>query len=56
MRNEQKEKEDELAAARSEQAKARTSVLQLEKKIKRSDKAIEAKVHRSILALCLKDH
>ncbi|KAI5889216.1 RecF/RecN/SMC protein [Schizophyllum commune H4-8] len=43
LRNEQKEKEDELAAARSEQAKARTSVLQLEKKIKRSDKAIEAK-------------
>ncbi|KAF8882368.1 condensin complex subunit SMC1 [Gymnopilus junonius] len=43
LRQEQKEHDKELDAARADQAKARTAVMQKEKNIKKADKALEAK-------------
>ena len=46
LRQEQKEHDRELEAARADQAKARTAVMQKEKNIKKAEKALEAKVRR----------
>ncbi|ESK86076.1 cohesin complex subunit psm1 [Moniliophthora roreri MCA 2997] len=43
LREEQRVHDEALEAARSEQAKARTSVMQAEKKIKKAEKALDAK-------------
>ncbi|PPQ98373.1 hypothetical protein CVT26_013579 [Gymnopilus dilepis] len=43
LRQEQKEHDRELEAARADQAKARTAVMQKEKNIKKAEKALEAK-------------
>ncbi|KAH6918179.1 cohesin complex subunit psm1 [Coprinopsis sp. MPI-PUGE-AT-0042] len=43
LRKEQKVHDDALEAARAEQAKARTTVLQKEKQIKKAEKALDAK-------------
>ncbi|KAI0078626.1 cohesin complex subunit psm1 [Panus rudis PR-1116 ss-1] len=43
LRQEQQEREAELDTARAEQARARTDVMQKEKRIKRAEKALEAK-------------
>lgn len=44
LREQQRVHDEALEAARAEQAKARTSVMQKEKKIKKAEKALEAKV------------
>ena len=50
LREEQRKHEQELEAARAEQARARSSVMQKEKRIKKAEKALEGKV---CTALCL---
>jgi len=47
LRQEQKAHDKELEAARADQAKARTTVMQKEKHIKKAEKALEGKVRRS---------
>lgn len=44
LREEQRKHEQELEAARAEQARARSSVMQKEKRIKKAEKALEGKV------------
>lgn len=48
MREEQKTHDDALNDARAEQAKARSALMQREKKLKKAEKALEAKVFYSI--------
>jgi len=43
LREEQRTRDDALEEARAEQAKARGSVIQLEKKIKKAEKALDNK-------------
>lgn len=45
LREEQRQHQQELEEARAEQARARSVVLQKEKRIKKSEKALEAKVY-----------
>lgn len=52
LRAEQKEHEENLAAAREEQAKARSEVSKRERRIKKQEKALEAKVIVSGAARC----
>ena len=51
LREQQKEHDAELDAARASQAKARSSVMQVEKKIKKAEKALEGKVCHSPLTV-----
>lgn len=44
LREEQRKHDEALEASRAEQAKARTGVIQLEKKIKKAEKTLEGKV------------
>jgi len=44
LREERKVRDEEVEAARAQQAKARTAVMQKEKKIKKDEKALEGKV------------
>jgi structural maintenance of chromosome 1 len=45
LREEQAVHDEALNAARQEQAKARSGVMQKEKQIKKAEKAVDAKVH-----------
>jgi structural maintenance of chromosome 1 len=51
LRQEQRVHDKALEDARAEQAKARTSVIQKEKKIKKAEKALEGQVLQSIVFL-----
>ena len=48
LREEQKTHDAALNDARAEQAKARSALMQREKKLKKAEKALEAKVFHSI--------
>lgn len=48
LRDKRTECDTELDSARADQARARTSVIQQEKKIKKAETALEAKVFNSI--------
>jgi structural maintenance of chromosome 1 len=53
LRAEKAAKDDELAASRAEQAKSRSTVVQKEKKIKKAEQTLEAKVSvKFFLAYC----
>ena len=45
LRNDQRVHEEELEKARADQAKSRSAVVQKEKRIKKAEKALEAKVY-----------
>ena len=47
LREERKVRDEEVEASRALQAKARTAVMQKEKKIKKDEKALEGKVFPS---------
>jgi structural maintenance of chromosome 1 len=47
LRKEQRKHEKALEAARADQAKAKTGVMQVEKALKRAEKALESKVSPS---------
>lgn len=47
LRDEQRKHEQELQAARAEQARARSGVMQKEKRIKKAEKTLEGKVGAS---------
>lgn len=53
LRQEQRVHDRALEDARADQARARTDVMQKEKRIKKAEKALEAKVSRRSLLFCV---
>lgn len=58
LRKEQRKHEKALEAARADQAKSKTSVMQVEKALKRAEKALESKVSPSnpLFVSIINDH